>query len=354
MASRWVRRSTAALVVALALGTQSAAAGAGGGDWLDPARDRYEPGQRVTMIGYGVLAGVEAEWRQTAYHAFLRRPSIDEVGDAPLGDDLGWPGLPLGRVIVEEVEPHWGNNGRVSVEFSLPDDLTPGLYIVDVCTAGCGAPLGWFYPSTLHVGVDPASPVVRNWPLSDPALRWLEDDALLGTASGVATAADVRAGRVPEPAVNDGVPNPGNAASPTPTTSATGPVPGADLTDRSVAPAVADGAEGPSAAVGGADNATDGRDGTGDVSERADTSLLVGGAALALAAAAAGGRWAVVARAHRTRGRSPDPTSAVVGDRPVVPPDDTSDRSNGGPDDTGHRHERTGADADPGHHAVRL
>ncbi|HET9608501.1 MAG TPA: hypothetical protein VFP06_02775, partial [Acidimicrobiales bacterium] len=188
------------------------AAGAGGADWLEPARDRYEPGPQVTMIGYGygLVAGYrEAVQREGPFHAYLHGPVDDfgeYVGPAPAqGGGLTVPGprpgVRVGPVTVEEGVPGQMWQGvRVSITFRLPDDLASGMYWVAVCSEGCRANLGEFADSPVHVGVDPPQPVVRHWPLTDPAIRWLDDGALLMDEHGrVLTAADVRAGRVPPP-----------------------------------------------------------------------------------------------------------------------------------------------------------
>jgi hypothetical protein len=171
---------------------------AGGGDWLDPARDRYEPGQTVTMIGYGYSYGdPQASWRTTAYYGWLRPAEPEQVG-APPGERGGVPGLRVARVLVQEVAPFWRGDLRVSIEFPLPDDLAPGQYFLDICDVTCTRTLGFFFPSSLFVGVEPVYTIVREWPLTDPAIRWLEPDALLSGPDGQpVTAADVRAGRVP-------------------------------------------------------------------------------------------------------------------------------------------------------------
>jgi hypothetical protein len=187
---------TLLLGVALA-GAQPAAAG--GADWIVPARDRYEVGQTVVMIGYG-NAG---DWRAAGpFHAYLR---VDPAAaEAAAADAIIHPtDLRVGTVVVEEVTPPdlapWWTH-RVSITFDLPADLPPASYTVLVCNDPCTASLGWFWPEQVNVGVDPPYPVVRNWPLTEPMIRWLEDGALIMTPWGrEVTAADVRAGRVQAP-----------------------------------------------------------------------------------------------------------------------------------------------------------
>lgn len=213
--ARWARRAArvaATAVAVTAVATVASPAGAGGADWMEPARDRYEPGQQVTMIGYGygLVAGYrEVAQREGPFHGYLYGP-VDDVGEyvgpAPTpGAEVTVPGhrpgVRVGQVTVEEGVPGQVWQGlRVSITFRLPDDIAPGTYWVAVCNDGCRAGLGEFADSAVHVGVDPPQQVVRHWPLTDPAIRWLDDGALLMDEHGrVLTAADVRAGRIPPP-----------------------------------------------------------------------------------------------------------------------------------------------------------
>jgi hypothetical protein len=163
---------------------------AGGGDLLYPARDRYEPGQEVTMVGYTADVA-DQDWRAAGtFYAWLAsegspdrtrlaRVGIEAPADAPDGRPL-----------------------RVGVTFRLPTGLAPGRYWVDVCDAGCDTYVGWLMGGPLAVGVDPLHPIVRDWPLTDPAVRWLADDALLlGPGMQVVTAAQARSGQLPDPMV---------------------------------------------------------------------------------------------------------------------------------------------------------
>jgi hypothetical protein len=182
-------------------------AGAGGGDWMYPARDRYEPGQTVTLIGYGQVA--DPAWREKGpYYAYLRVDPVRAEADAARADAttdvapyIHPTDLRVGQVVVEDAaEPVTGGYWRpqrASVTFSLPDDLAPLAYTVQLCNDPCTAGLDYLCPEPVNVGVDPAYPIVRDWPLTDPAIRWLEDDALLVGPHGPVTAADVRSGRVP-------------------------------------------------------------------------------------------------------------------------------------------------------------
>ena len=155
---------------------------------------------------------------------------------------------------------------RASISFTLPDDLVPGRYSLVLCDDPCTRPPGFLIAEVLNVGVQPEYPIVRYWPATEPAIRWLDDDALLNAPDGQSvTAADYRAGRFPPSTVAPAPPAPAVTASipPAPTTTAA----------RVVAPEPeARASAGPTAGRGRADWATLG-------------GWLAGLAALALASA---------------------------------------------------------------------
>lgn len=320
------QRPARTLVAGIAMGFWATAAvaggvapaGGGGGDSMEPARDRYEPGQTVTMIGYGFVVVDRPPYEgAAAYHGFLRRAGHDGDGGTPSGTDLGWPGRRLGPATIDEVEPHWGRNVRVSVEFSLPDDLAPGVYEVDVCTSGCDAPLGSFLPSPVHVGMDAPWPVTRDWPLSDPAIRWLEDDALIGTVGGTVTAADVRAGRAVDPPPGMQAPLPEEAAAPA----------APDSPPVQAAGSASSGSAGGTTGRSGATSPADGPTGAADVvaTDEPGTDGAVGPwlpvIGTAVLAAVVAGRWLVGDR-RRIRGSGGDPATPILDDALFVPDDE--------------------------------
>jgi hypothetical protein len=233
----------AAAVAAAALSAVALAApppaGAGGGDWLYPHRDRYDAGHQVLLVGY-----TEAIARSTSddsvlakaalrgdgpYYAYLRVDPAAVERTAP-GDGSPWPYIhPTDRrmtqVTAEEVSPVTPAASRyfslrVSASFRLPRELAPAIYQVIVCNDPCTTTLGYLVGSSLYVGIDPAEPIVREWPLDDPAIRHLDDGALVAApvceadcddmGDWTVTAAEIRAGyrptpitapREPEPAV---------------------------------------------------------------------------------------------------------------------------------------------------------
>ena len=235
---RRVRAGIGAAVAAAALSAVALAApapaGAGGGDWLYPHRDRYEPGQQVLLVGY-----TEAIARSTSddsvlakaalrgdgpYYAYLRVDPGAVERSAPR-DGSPWPYIHptdrrMSRVTAEEVSPVANRylSLRVSASVRLPRDLDPGVYTVIVCNDPCTTTLGWLYGSPLSVGIDPAGPIVREWPLDDPAIRHLDDDALVvapvceadcdDIGDWTVTAAEIRAGYRPTPVTAPREPEP--------------------------------------------------------------------------------------------------------------------------------------------------
>jgi hypothetical protein len=217
----------AAAMAALAAVTLEAPmrADAGGGDWLYPDRDRYEAGQQVRLVGY-----TEATARSTVddralsaaymrrngpYYAYLRVDPAAVERDAQR-DGSHWPYVHptdrrVAQVAAEEIPAASSRyfSLRVSAAFRLPEGLDRGMYDVLVCNDPCTTTLGWLVGSFLYVGIDPAEPIVREWPLDDPAIRFLGDNALVAAPvceadcddvhDSSVTAAEIRAGYQPAP-----------------------------------------------------------------------------------------------------------------------------------------------------------
>jgi hypothetical protein len=318
----WARAGLlATLVVAAVCGLASGTpAAAGGADWITPARDRYEPGQSVVMIGYGDAG---PDWREKGpFHAYLR---VDPVvansaltaPDAPLVHPTD---LRVATVVVEELDPVVGASWwthRASITFDLPAGVPPAVYDIVVCAEPCeaGSGLGGFWPEPIFVGVDPPQPVVRSWPLTEPGIRWLEDDALVAPASGQeVTAADIRAGRITPPAPAEVLPD-------APEPDAADPVAAADL------PAVTAGPTATAAPAATNDDADDAADRTWAWWIAGEIAVLVGGCAAA--------RWWIGHRRRRRGGGdggSPAPKPRPPSSEPqLVYEPDPEDASPDGP-----------------------
>lgn len=170
-------------VLAGALAVGPAVASAGGGR-LAPVQERYEPGQKATMVGY-----TAAEVPEDRFYAYLR-----PTGDAP-GVRLLYSDVYVGELVVRPT----GHGGylqlRVSATFDIPDDLGPGDYDLIYCDDPCsGRRVGDLLPSPLSIGVDPARRVVREWAQDEPEIANLAPGALLVGPGFQTTATEVRAG----------------------------------------------------------------------------------------------------------------------------------------------------------------
>ncbi len=169
-----------------------------------PLRDRYEAGETVRIVGYTSVC-LSSETESAAregpdlwgwLHADPCVEPTDSRGMLCPGFPAGNPatGRPLGRFVLEQTA-HEGRGLRMSLTFTLPDDLRAGVYLLDVCRYPCSTPLAYTWPSRLYVGADPPDDwrPIRHWPLDDPAIDELAADALLlGRAGRVVTAAEAR------------------------------------------------------------------------------------------------------------------------------------------------------------------
>lgn len=218
----WRRSGATAVAVGLAASLATlglagipAPAGAGGGEWMYPVRDRYEPGQDVLMVGYTETARPSGTDPGGPYYAWLR---VDPGAESRAGADGVYVDPTDVRVSPVVVEASTTGDPvyplRATISFTLPSDLSPGRYAPILCNDPCTEAPGYLIAEVLNVGVAPEFPIIRDWPATEPAIRWLEDDALLSTPSGQpVTAADHRAGRVPPPPP---LPPPPAVTAPTP------------------------------------------------------------------------------------------------------------------------------------------
>ena len=118
------------------------------------------------------------------------------------------PVCSLGQFGLAETGRPRRSGRRLSLTFTLPADLAAGAYYVEICRDPCTrrltdeAPVhvsSWGWPSwPIYVGVDPPENrrIVRMWPLDDPAIGDLADDArLVDTEGNETTVAAIRTGR---------------------------------------------------------------------------------------------------------------------------------------------------------------
>jgi hypothetical protein len=170
----------------------------------DTLLDGYRPGDEVRMVGYakGCIPDIAepSPDGQPAVRAYLHPDPCADVADGVdcipvllLPDDIA-SGRPLGRLALDPV-PHGPRGQRMTLTFRLPADLTPGQYWVMFCQDPCDPRLEPDPAMPIYVGPDnPSGRHVHNWPLDDPAIADLPDDALLlGPDGKPITAAQARA-----------------------------------------------------------------------------------------------------------------------------------------------------------------
>jgi hypothetical protein len=162
-------------------------------------KDRYEPGDEVKVVGYGCLNRLpELTADSKPLYGYLHRDpcagaTVACSPHAPVHVDPT-KGLRLGRFQLEDTA-HEPRGLRMSLTFRLPADLAAGVWYVLVCENPCPTELPDPPAEPLYVGVDPPAGQrpVRAWPLDDPVLVQLADDALVyGPDGKPATAAEVR------------------------------------------------------------------------------------------------------------------------------------------------------------------
>lgn len=189
---------------------------AGGGGWLAPVQDRYEPGQEATLVGY-----TQGPVPEEPFYAYLR--PVDE-GSLPALDDTG---RYVGELAVRETTHRDYLRFRVSVTFVVPANLPAGQYELTYCDDPCtGQFLGDLVPSPVSVGVPPARPVVRMWAPEEPEIANLAPGAVLVGPGYQTTAGALRA-----PPTTAAVPPP---TAPAPAPAPVAPAPAADDDDMAL------------------------------------------------------------------------------------------------------------------------
>ncbi len=174
----------------------------------------------VTLVGYtepyayslGADYEIDHDWRSRGpFFAYLRpgNPTRGSVSPNGINPYLLPTDMKVGQLALEEhTGPYRDGALRATATFVLPEGIATGPYQAVVCNDPCTTGLGWFSDSLLYVGVDPPDRIVRDWPLDDPAIAGLDDDALLYDPAGgdgdtiddwAVTAAEVRAGYRPTP-----------------------------------------------------------------------------------------------------------------------------------------------------------
>ncbi len=142
-----MRRSLQVGIV-IVLGCLVATPALAGGSWLEPSSGRVEPGEQVRLEGsvsIGQLGWVD----DGPFFAYLSGEGITEIQAGLGGVETD---VPLGPVEISDVTDF---GAVVSVEFTIPDSLTPGEYWVSVCNDPCTTGFGDLIGTQLFVGVEP-------------------------------------------------------------------------------------------------------------------------------------------------------------------------------------------------------
>jgi hypothetical protein len=180
-------RRLIAVATVLSLGLVPALVAGAGGTWLYTLEDSYDSGDEVTAIGYVGTA--------IADDPVLARMSVAPL--RPNGElaDLGW--IELGPVTLEPTGLSGYLETRVSISFTLPEELEPGTYLIDVRTQS-----GDFFGDLLgtYVIVGPAAPSEPRWiewALDDPLIAELPDNAIIAGPGFAVSVATLKAGHYP-------------------------------------------------------------------------------------------------------------------------------------------------------------
>jgi hypothetical protein len=180
------------------------------------------------MVGYESGIGSLGSLEDGPFFAYLRRVDapVQAPNDlqmapfAPLPSDL-----PLGQLAVTDHDPAGYTRYRVSIAFRLPSDLAAGRYGLVYCNATCTRGFGDLIGAVIFVGAVPDAPIRREWPLDEPEVANLTDEAILVGPGWETTAGAVRAG-TPSRATP--------SSSPSPPTTPNGTTPATDAGDRSL------------------------------------------------------------------------------------------------------------------------
>lgn len=164
----------------LAVALTSVGPAQAGGSWFYPVLDRYEPGDRVTLVGYS--GGGTQGWVDDApFFGYL----VGRVDDDWHLVDRGVAPLPLGEIDLAKTNHGGYLSYRAAISFDLPADSAPGLYRFDYCNNpvdGCGPEdvrFGDLIGGHIHVGVDPTYDISREWAPDEPEIANLSPGTTL-------------------------------------------------------------------------------------------------------------------------------------------------------------------------------
>lgn len=183
-----MRRLIVILAIVL-IGVLMAPAALAGGTWLVTVEESYDPGDEVTAVAYvGATATDEP---------VLARMSMNPMPESGQLPDSAW--LELGAMTLEPTGLSGYLETRVSITFTLPEDLEKGVYYVSALRES-GGRFGDLDGMALLVDVQPPDESRERWfelALDDPLIAELPDDAMISGPGFAVSVAALRAGRYP-------------------------------------------------------------------------------------------------------------------------------------------------------------
>lgn len=156
--------------------------------WMGATEESYDSGDEVTAVGY---VGASADDDNKVFMARLNLVPVAAMTEStlPIWHELG-------PVTIDPTGLGGYLSHRVSLTLTLPDDLAPGTYEVSVRT-GPDDYFGDLIGLLLTVGMEAPYPMSHEWPLDEPFIAELPDDAIITGPGFMVSAADLRAGRYP-------------------------------------------------------------------------------------------------------------------------------------------------------------
>jgi hypothetical protein len=174
------------MVVALVIFSMAASPAAAGGSWLYTVEDSYDPGDEVTVVGYvGAAATMD--------------PVLARINVLPMptnGGPVQYEWVDLGPVTMETTGLSGYLETRVSVSLTLPNDLTSGIYAIEI-RGESGAFFGDLIGADVFVGVEPDKPRWIEWPLDEPLIHELPDEDIIAGPGFAVPAGDLKEGNYP-------------------------------------------------------------------------------------------------------------------------------------------------------------
>lgn len=181
-------RRLIALATVLFLGLVPALGAGAGGAWLYTVEDSYDPGDEVTAVAYVGTAITD--------DPVLARMSVTPIRPDGELESPDW--VELGAVTLEPTGLAGYLETRVSMTFTLPDEMELGTYVIDVRTES-GDFFGDLIGTYVIVGAAPPSePRWIEWALDDPLIEKLPDNAVIAGPGFAVSVATLRAGHYPE------------------------------------------------------------------------------------------------------------------------------------------------------------